>query len=130
MEVPRPYPRPDRDTTPYWEAQRNHELRLQRCSDCASFRFPVTPLCPRCHSFEFEWAPCSGRGNVYSYTVVHHQTHPAFPVPYTIVLVELEEGPRLIGQLRGPADQLSIGAHVSIDWEDAPKQPLPVWLIE
>ena len=129
-ELPRPYPRPDRDTARFWEAQRHHELSLQRCADCASFRFPVTPICPRCHSFEFEWAVCSGRGTVYSYTVVHHQTHPAFPVPYTIVLVELEEGPRLIGQLRGPADRLSIGAQVSIDWEDAPDQPLPVWLIK
>ena len=129
-ELPRPYPRPDRDTAPFWEAQRDHELRLQRCSVCASFRFPVTPICPQCHSFDFEWALCSGRGIVYSYTVVHHQTHPAFPVPYTIVLVELEEGPRLIGQLRGPADHLSIGAQVTIDWEDSPDQPLPVWLIK
>jgi uncharacterized OB-fold protein len=130
MELPRPYARPDRDTTPFWKAQRNHELRLQRCSGCSSFRFPVTPMCPRCHSFDFEWALCSGRGNVYSYTVVHHQTHPAFPVPYTMVLVELKEGPRLIGQLRGPVDHLSIGAQVSIDWEDAPNQPLLVWVIK
>jgi len=129
-EAPRPYPRPDRDTGPFWGAQQHHELHLQRCSGCAAFRFPVTPLCPECRSFDFEWAPCSGRGKVYSYTVVHHQTHPAFPVPYTIVLVELEEGQRLIGQLRGSSDGLAIGAPVGVEWEDAPNQPLPVWVIE
>jgi uncharacterized OB-fold protein len=131
MELPRPYPRPDRDTTPFWDGQRNHELRLQRCSRCAAFRFPVTPLCPGCRSFEFEWALCSGRGTVYSYTVVRHQTHPAFAVPYAVLLVELEEGPRLVGRLRaGPETSVTIGASVRMEWEDAPDQPLPVFLID
>lgn len=130
MDLLRPYPMPDRDTGPFWEAQRNHELRLQRCASCLSFRFPVTPLCPECRSFDFEWALCSGRGAVYSYTVVHHQTHPAFPVPYTIVLVELEEGPRLITQLRGGPDAVvSVGAPVGVEWEDAQNQSLPVCVV-
>jgi uncharacterized protein len=130
MELARPYPRPDRDTAPFWEAQRNHELRLQRCSACGTFRFPVTPVCPECRSFDFDWALCSGRGTIYSYTVVHHQTHPAFPVPYAIALLELEEGPRLIGRLRGSSDGLVIGAPVGVEWDDAPNQSLPVWAIE
>jgi uncharacterized OB-fold protein len=131
MELPRPYPRPDRDTAPFWEAQRNHELRLQRCSACAAFRFPVAPLCPECHSFDFEWALCSGRGTVYSYTIVQHQTHPAFPVPYTMLLVALEEGPRIIAQLRAPPGVgVSIGARVHVEWEDAPNQPLPVFALD
>jgi uncharacterized protein len=130
-ELPRPHPRPDRDTTPFWEAQRNHELRLQRCSACAAFRFPVTPICPECQSFDFEWALCSGKGTVYSYTVVQHQTHPAFPVPYTIMLVELEEGLRFIGQLRGePGGGVAIGAPVCVEWEDVPNQPLPVFVVD
>ncbi len=89
----------------------------------------MTLLCPECQSFDFEWALASGRGTIYSYTVVHHQTHPAFPVPYTIVLVELEEGPRLVGQLRGRLD-VAIGAAVAAEWDDAPNQPLPAWVIE
>jgi uncharacterized OB-fold protein len=95
------------------------------------FRFPVTPLCAECRSFDFEWAPCSGKGIVYSYTVVQHQTHPAFPVPYTIVLVGLEEGPRLVAQLRGGAGgRVSIGAEVHVEWEDAPNQSLPVFVVD
>jgi len=131
MELPRPYPRPDRDTAPFWEAQRNRELRLQRCSECGVFRFPVTPMCPECRSFDFEWTLCSGRGTVYSYTVVRHQTHPAFPVPYTMALVELAEGPRLVAQLRGaPESGVSVGAPVYVDWEDVPEQPLPVFVLD
>jgi uncharacterized OB-fold protein len=94
------------------------------------FRFPVTPLCPECHSFDFEWAPCSGRGTVYSYTVVHHQTHPAFPVPYTMLLVELEEGPRLMAQLRGKPEAVAIGGSVRLEWNDLPSQPLPVFVVD
>jgi uncharacterized protein len=129
MELPRPYPRPDRDTTPFWEAQRHHELRLQRCSDCGAFRFPVAPLCPECRSFDFEWALCSGRGTVYSYTTVQHQTHPAFAVPYTILLVEMEEGPRMVAQLRASdGSVVGIGMPVRVEWEDHPQQPLPVFV--
>ena len=130
-ELPRPFPRPDRDTTPFWEAQNGHELRFQRCTRCQTVRYPVGPLCPQCHSLDFEWIVSSGRGNVYSYTVVRHQTHPAFPVPYTVLLVEMEEGPRVIAQLRASEDApLDIGAAVQVEWEDHPNQALPVFALD
>jgi len=130
-DVPRPYPQPDRDTAPFWEAQNRHELRFQRCSRCQALRYPVGPLCPECRSFDFEWTAASGRGSVYSYTVVHHQTHPAFPVPYTVLLVELEEGPRIVAQLRAPdGARFGIGARVRVEWEDHPHQSLPVFVLE
>ena len=89
----------------------------------------MTLLCLSCRSFDFEWVASSGRGMVYSYTVVHHQTHPAFRVPYTIVLVEMEEGSRVVAQLRAPeGTQVSIGMPVRVEWEDLPEQPLPVFV--
>lgn len=131
MEVVRPYPHRDRDTAPFWEAQDNHELRFQKCASCGYVRYPIGPLCPECHSFEFEWALSSGRGTVYSYTVVRHQTHPAFPAPYTVLLVEMAEGPRVIAQLRAPEDTpVEIGAPVRVEWEDGPHQSLPVFVLE
>src|SRR6266508_184717 len=99
------------------------------CPDCGAFRYPLTLLCPACRSFDFEWVASSGRGTVYSYTVVHHQTHPAFAVPYTIVLAEMEEGPRVVAQLRAPeGTAVSIGMPVRVEWEDHPEQPLPVFV--
>ncbi len=130
-EAPRPYPQPDRDSAPFWEAQQRHELRFRRCTACGAFRYPMTLLCLDCRSWEFEWALASGRGTVYSYTVVHHQTHPAFPVPYTIALVEMEEGPRIIARMRSSeGTPISIGAAVSIEWEDGPHQALPVFVTD
>ena len=130
-ELPRPFPLADRDTAPFWEAQNNHELKFQRCTPCRTVRYPVGPLCPECHSFDFEWIASSGRGTIYSYTVARHQTHPAFPVPYTVLLVEMEEGPRIIAQLRAPEDApFDIGTPVHIEWEDGPKQSLPVFVLD
>ncbi|MDZ4278720.1 MAG: OB-fold domain-containing protein [Dehalococcoidia bacterium] len=130
-EAPRPFPLPDRDTAPFWEAQNKHELKFQKCTACATVRYLVGPLCPECRSFDFAWITSSGRGKIYSYTVVRHQTHPAFPVPYTVALVEMEEGPRVIAQLRVPEDAgFDIGAPVRVEWEDHPKQSLPVFVLD
>ena len=130
-DLPRPFPIPDRDTASFWEAQNDHKLKFQRCAQCQAIRFPVGPLCPQCRTFEFEWITSSGRGTVYSYTVVRHQTHPAFPAPYTVLLVELEEGPRVIAQLRAPeGTTVTIGAPVRIEWEDHPHQSLPVFVLD
>jgi len=62
---------------------------------------------------------------------VHHQTHPAFSVPYTIVLVELEDGPRFIAQFRAADGKpVRIDMPVNLEWEDHPHQPLPVFVPE
>lgn len=130
-ELPRPYPQPDRDSVPFWEAQDRHELVFQKCAGCGVIRYPVEPLCSECLSFDFGWAKSSGRGRIYSYTVVRHQTHPAFPVPYTVVLVEMEEGPRVIAELRAPEDAVfDIGTRVRVEWEDHPRQSLPVFVLD
>lgn len=128
---PRPHPQPDRDTAPFWEAQNRHELRFQRCTRCQAIRYRVSPLCPVCHSFDHEWVLSTGRGTVYSYTVVRRQTHPAFPVPYTVALVEMEEGPRVAARVRdGEAERVAIGVPVHIEWEDHPQQALPVFVVD
>lgn len=130
-EYPRPYPQPDRDTATFWDAQNKHELKFQRCTQCGAVRYVVGPLCPECHSFDHEWIASSGRGTIYSYTVVRHQTHPAFPAPYTMLLVEMEEGPRVIAQLRASeVTAAKIGASVHVEWEDLPNQSLPVFVLD
>jgi uncharacterized OB-fold protein len=77
------------------------ELRLQRCASCHSWRHPPRIRCARCGSAEAVWERVSGRGRVYSWTVTHRAVDPAFTPPYAILVVELDEGPRLVGNLRG-----------------------------
>jgi uncharacterized OB-fold protein len=77
------------------------ELRLQRCGSCGEWRHPPRHRCAHCGSSEASWEPVSGRGRVYSWTVTHRAVDPAFTPPYAILVVELDEGPRLVGNLRG-----------------------------
>ena len=77
------------------------ELRLQRCSDCKSWRHPPRYLCASCGSSAYTWELAFGRGHVFSWTITHRPVDPAFEPPYAIVVVELEEGPRLVGSLVG-----------------------------
>lgn len=88
---------------PYWQAARNHELRLPRCGDCRSWVYPIAPLCQRCWSEKLNWEKLSGRGTISSWVVFQRAFHPGFAddVPYHVVEVELEEGMRMVSNLVG-----------------------------
>src|SRR5262249_31701648 len=71
---------------------------------------PPRPMCPRCRSLEWDTLRASGRGSVYSYVIPHHPLVPAFPEPYVVALVDLEEGTRLVTNLIGvPPSDVRIG---------------------
>ena len=132
MEAPsydRPLPVPDLDSAPFWEACRRHELRFQRCGDCGAFRFPPNPVCHRCRSRAVEWAESSGKGAVFSWIVVVHPVLPMWRpyVPYAVVLVEMDEGVRMAGNLRGCApEDIREGMRVEVTFEDVtPEVTLP-----
>ena len=106
---------------PFWDALKNHELRLQKCDDCAAWRYVPGEICPRCASERSTWARVSGRGRVYTYTVIHRGPTPAFQAdtPYVIAHVELEEGPRVISNLIGCENTaVHIGMPVAVVYED------------
>jgi len=85
----------------FWEAAARGELALQRCDDCGELRYPVAAVCPRCLSARSTWSPLSGRASLFSWIVFHNAYHAAWRdrLPYSVGLVELEEGPRLFGTL-------------------------------
>lgn len=91
----RSVPVPTPETEHFWEGTRQGRLLLQRCSDCDETYFPPRPFCPACSSRNVAAEQASGRGFLYSY-VISHRPHPAFDGPYSIAVVELEEGPRMM----------------------------------
>lgn len=96
------------------------ELRFQRCGQCGAFRHVPRELCAECGSFAWQWERSSGRGTVFTYTVVARALHPAFAqaVPYAAVVVELEEGVRLLSNVVDcPPDELRIGMPVQVAFE-------------
>ncbi len=115
---PRPAIGPDNEF--FWEGVERGELLFQRCANCGRFRHPARPMCPHCHSLEWEAVPSTGRGSVFSFTVAHHPPMEGFEVPYVVVLVDLEEGVRLIADLVGDdATDVYVGMPVEVTFVEA-----------
>lgn len=120
--LPKPLPAPDPATSEYWEGAKHGELRLPKCRDCGKFHFYPRTLCPHCGSVNLEWKNCSGRGVVYSYTVVHRAPSPAFEadVPYVVAVIVLEEGPHLMSSIINvPVDRVRVGENVRVTFRSA-----------
>ncbi len=113
------HPAPSPETAPFWAAAREHRLVLPRCVECRRWRHPQAPGCP-CGAAETEWEPASGRARLVSYTVVRRAAHPALAteLPYTLLLVELDEGPRLVSGLAGDGHRLQVDDRLAIRFDD------------
>ena len=114
------HPIKNRDSVPYWDYLKKHEVHLQKCEDCGKYRFPPYPSCPYCGQMGGKWLPISGRGVVFSWIVVHQPLDPALAadVPFVVVYVDLEEGPRVVGRLKIDKDKVKIGMPVIARYED------------
>lgn len=131
-EYVKPLPYADAETRPYWEWAKRHELRMQRCADCGTLRFPPGPMCPSCNSLRDEWVRMRGTATIYSWIVVHPPVLPAFAAdaPYSVVLVQLDDHPiRLVGQVVDlPHHKLTAGLPVEVVFDDVtPEVTLPKW---
>ncbi len=88
------------------------EFRIQQCKDCGSHVFYPRYLCNHCGSSELKWVEVSGRGIVYSTSVVRRK--PERGGDYNIALIDLEEGPRMMSRVMDvDPDQVTIGMAVS-----------------
>ncbi len=113
-----PLPRPTPLSQPFWDACREERLIVQRCNDCSAYVFIPQPCCGECMSTDLEWVESTGRGTLYSYTTVHRPQQPTFRVPYTVVIVELEEGWYMLSNLIGVAeDEIEIGTPLEVFFE-------------
>ncbi len=121
MEHLLPSPDLGPDAGPYWDAAKENRFVIQQCNDCDAWRFFPSHLCPSCGSDKAEWKEASGKGTIHSYTEVYRGPTAEFRAhtPYMIVLVDLEEGPRIMTNLIGEnLDQCQIGAPVEVCFED------------
>jgi uncharacterized OB-fold protein len=121
----KPLPEPSRDSKPFWDALEEGQLLIQQCAACGKLRHYPRPVCDACYSMEVTWRPASGRGRVHSWTVTHHPFHPGFKseLPYVLATVDLEEGVRMVAQLRGVApDDVALDLPVEVAFERATEE--------
>jgi uncharacterized protein len=137
-----PVPAPERDGMPFWDAARQERLTVQRCPSCRCFTWQPVPVCPACRSPELAWEEVSGRATILSWTVPYPPVLPAFAdlLPFVVVLVELAEGPRMVGQLvdtegtlirtdGSDVRGLRIGAAAELRWRRQGETSLPSWTL-
>jgi uncharacterized OB-fold protein len=118
-------PRVDTDSQPFWDSLREKRLILQICTQCGKFRFPPYPSCPFCGAHGGEWQRVSGKGRVFSWVVVHRSPYREYQkdTPYTVALVELDEGPRIVSRLiriapqAVSADMRVVAEYIEVDEE-------------
>lgn len=99
-ELKKTLPKPTPETKHFWDGTLAGELRLQRCDACRHVYFPPRPFCPKCASRKVSVFKASGRATLYSY-VINHRPAPGFTAPYSIAVVELAEGPRMMTNIVG-----------------------------
>ncbi len=119
----KPLPLIDDLSRPFWEAAKQHQLVVQRCRDCGCWNHPPRPACDACLSQKLAFEPVSGRGTIYSFTVMHQPSVAGFEedLPYINILVELEEQPLLFMVSYVPfseRDRVGIGRRVVVCFEE------------
>jgi hypothetical protein len=107
-------------SAPYWQGLQDGQLLLQACTACGTLRHYPRLLCTRCYSDGVRWQAACGRGLIHSWTVAHHAFHAGFAdeLPYTLVTVDLVEGPRALGRWRGGAPRIGLAVTACIATRD------------
>lgn len=116
---------PKRDDDFFWEGVDQNRLLVQACSDCGTIRHPPAPMCAACQSTRWEAKQLSGRGKVYSWLVSKHPTQPDAS-PRVVVLVDLEEGIRLVSNMV-QGEEAEVGDAVNLTFGDMHGMRLPLF---
>ena len=136
-----PIPVPDQNTQEFWDGVARGELLVQRCASCSKWLWQPRPVCSKCQTLDPQWTQVSGDGHVASWLVMRPPTLPAFAdfVPFVIVLVELDEGVRMVGylvdddgnrlQTDGEAEGLNFGRRAALRFHDQAGTTLPSWTL-
>jgi uncharacterized OB-fold protein len=113
-------------TAPFWQGCAEQTLRFRRCATCAAPDFPPAEHCRQCLSFDVDWETSTGRGVVYSWTVVYRAATPVFETPYAPAIVTLDEGYQMLTNVIGASiEDLRVGLPVQVDFREVSED---LWL--
>ncbi len=119
-----PAPEPNPETKPYWLAAQRGVLLVRRCRGCGEAHHYPRTICPFCMSDDTEWQTASGRGVIYSFSVMRQASE-----PYVIAYVTLAEGPTMLSNIvDADLGEIAIGRAVMVVFrpsEGGP--PIPVF---
>jgi uncharacterized OB-fold protein len=112
---PRPVPDVTPETKTYWAGAAKGQLFLRKCNSCGLVYYYPRALCPDCFSEDVDWVESSGTGDVYSYSTTDAiNGWPADDLPLVVAYVELDEGPRMMTNVKADPDVIEIGTRVKV----------------
>ena len=117
-------PEPTVGTEAYWEGARNGKLLLRHCTSCDKVHHYPRALCPHCFSDKLDWREASGKGKVYTYSVMRRA-----PEPYVIAYVTLDEGIKMMTNIVDcDLDKVRIDQPVKVVFKPSENgQPVPMF---
>ena len=100
-----------------------------KCSKCGTLLLPPKPVCTKCLSTNFKWVELKGKGKLLSYTVIHVSPVQFQSIaPYTVGIVELEDGPHLPGMIHDvEPEKIRVGMDLEIDFDTSIPTQWPLW---
>jgi uncharacterized OB-fold protein len=114
-----PAPEANPETKPFWDAAAEGRLLIKKCVTCGQVHFYPRAICPFCGSDKTEWVTASGRGTVYSYSVMRR-----VPIPYALAYVTLEEGVTMMTNIVDcDLDAIRIGQRVTVSFKPSEGGP-------
>jgi hypothetical protein len=123
--LPTPVPEVTPETAAFWSATADATLLLPRCERCDTVIWYPRAFCPACGSLEVTWFPASGRGSVYSFTIIRRGAPPYDrSVPFIVAYVELAEGPRVLTNVvECEVDEVEVGMPVEVVFHETGEGP-------
>lgn len=98
----------DSKSAAFFDAAAEDRLVIRRCADCNQALPPEAVVCTTCAGTGLEWLSAAGTGVLASYSVVHRAPHPAYRVPYTVGVVELDEGPWIYARVKAESPHVGM----------------------
>ena len=112
----RSYPDPttNLETERYWAAAKDGQLLIKTCNACGEAHYYPREICPHCGSTDTEWREASGKGVIYSYSVMRRAE-----IPYVIAYVTLAEGVTMMTNIvDSEFDAIAIGKAVEVTFRE------------
>jgi hypothetical protein len=118
-------------TGPFWAAAASGRLAVQQCGDCGELRWPPLAGCPECRSRDTSWAEVAPRGTIWSFVTYHRafQAELKSDIPYTVLMVQLEDGPYIVGRLIAGTTPPSVGDRVTAEFPEVNGVPQVRWRV-
>jgi len=105
------------------------KLMAAKCNKCGDVLLPPKPICPECLTKDLSWVEVKNKGKLLAYTVIHvPPVQFQSMAPYALGIVKLDDGPNLIGMIRGiETNKIKIGMNLTVDFDKNLPCQWPMW---